>query len=50
MELFSSGESTSDAMSEVHRALLVYFVKAIKPTAFRAHFNIGRLHVEQFLK
>lgn len=37
-------------MSEFNGASLLHFVEAIETTDVSAHFNIGRLHVKQFLK
>lgn len=41
MEPVSTGHAASNAMSEVHCALLVHFAEALKETDFRAYFNIG---------
>lgn len=49
MEHLFSGEPASNAMSKVNRALLVHFVNTIETSEFRALFNIGRLHIKQFL-
>lgn len=36
-------------MSKINCELLVHFVEASESNAFRAHFKIGRLYVQQFL-
>lgn len=45
-----TGAAASSAMSKVNCTLLVRFVKTIKTPDLRAHFNIGRLYVKQFVE
>lgn len=49
VELVRIGEPASKTVSEVNRALLAHFLKAIITNYFRAQFNIGRLYVKQIL-
>lgn len=49
METISTEEAASIVKSKVNSPLLVQFVEGTETTVFRAQFNIGWLHVKQFL-